>query len=181
MLNKQQYRWTWMGSSTQKDKTTDLEVVDYFCVYLHCCLHMELQAMFLSAHCPSVCLRLQKYRKQVGGREVADCETLGFSCHLSRHQEDNILTFNPCWRRYILAPVFKLFICTHTFDKMWDFKPQDATNWNNKLYTLSLFCFVLSLVCGHRLRKNPSVQSDVSCSCCIILNHNLQLNAELPP
>lgn len=78
------------------------------------------------------------YRTQAGAREVAGCVTLGFACHLSRHQEDNIPTFNPyqrARRRQILAPVPD---CLSVHRKMWTFNSTRYNTLQNKQYTMPL-------------------------------------------
>lgn len=108
---------------------------------------------------------------------AAGCVTLGFARHLSRHQEDNIPTFNPyyrAWRRQILA-LARLFICTHLRLP----PPHDRQSVHSQLrkmqhtarqtaHTMSLF-FKLAVACGLWCRKiHPS---RAMCRC-IIFNHN---------
>lgn len=50
--------------------------------------HRLLFQIFRSAHCLSARLGLQSYRERADGWKVAECVTLGFACHLSRHEED---------------------------------------------------------------------------------------------
>lgn len=88
----------------QTDKATDLEVAGYLFVRVCVCLPLLLPSHFAAGYCQALKCPLSSSLPQAievpnacgdGGGGGVDCVTLGFVCHLSRHQEDNIPTFNP--------------------------------------------------------------------------------------
>lgn len=85
------------SSSLGNNKVTDLEVLVYLCV----CLPSLLSSHGAAGYCQDLKCLLSSSLPQavevqkVGGGLRGGCVSVGFACHLSRHQEDNILTFNP--------------------------------------------------------------------------------------